>query len=148
MHSSIWLDLLILVPVAGALLAALVRKTEGRSYVVAVVTSSVELAITIVVTVLYNNHVAHAATFDFATRHVLSAPLGLAYDVALAGISVFMVLLTSIVVFLALLGARDQRREPAFVAWLLLLTSFTMGSFVAHDLLLFFIFFELTLVPS
>ncbi|NNN00622.1 MAG: NADH-quinone oxidoreductase subunit M [Acidimicrobiaceae bacterium] len=148
MHSSIWLDLLILVPVAGALLAALVRKTEGRSYVVAVVTSSVELAITIVVTVLYNNHVAHAATFDFATRHVLSAPLGLAYDVALDGISLFMVLLTSIVVFLALLGARDQRREPAFVAWLLLLTSFTMGSFVAHDLLLFFIFFELTLVPS
>jgi NADH-quinone oxidoreductase subunit M len=148
MHSSIWLDLLLVVPLLGALLAALVRKTEGRSYGVAVVTSGVELALSIVVTLLYNNHVAHASTFDFATRHVLSAPFGLAYDVAIDGISLFMVLLTSLVVFLALLGARDRRREPTFVAWLLLLTSFTMGSFVAHDLLEFFIFFELTLIPS
>ena len=148
MHSSLWLDLLLVVPLVGALLAALVRRTEGRSYAVAVVTSGVELVLSIVVTLLYNNHVANASTFDFATRHVLSAPFGLAYDVAIDGISVFMVLLTSLVVFLALLGARDKRREPAFVAWLLLLTSFTMGSFIAHDLLEFFIFFELTLIPS
>ena len=148
MHSSLWLDLLLVVPLVGALVAMLVRRTDGAAYVVAVVTSSVELVLTVVITFMYNNHVANASTFDFATRHVLSAPFGLAYDVALDGISLFMVLLTSIVVFLALLGARDKRREPAFVAWLLLLTSFTMGSFLAHDLLLFFIFFELTLVPS
>jgi len=148
MHSSLWLTLLLLVPLVGAALAALVRKVDGRSYAVAVATSGVELVVSIVVTLLYNNHVAHAATFDFATRHVLAAPFGLAYDVAVDGISLFMVLLTSLVVFLALLGARDQRREPAFVAWLLLLTSFTMGSFVSHDLLEFFIFFELTLIPS
>jgi len=148
MHSSIWLTLLLAVPLVGALLGALVRKVEGRAYAVAVATSGVELVLSIVVAVLYNNHVPHASTFDFATRHVLSAPFGLAYDVAVDGISLFMVLLTSLVVFLALLGARDKRREPAFVAWLLLLTSFTMGSFVAHDLLEFFIFFELTLIPS
>ncbi len=147
MHSSLWLTLLLLVPVAGALVAALVAKREGRSYVVAVVTASVEMALTLVVMVLYNNHVAGAQTFDFAGRFVLAAPFGLAYDVALDGISLLMVALTSLVVLLALLGARDRRREPAFVAWLLLLTSFTMGSFVAHDLLEFFIFFELTLIP-
>jgi len=148
MHSSLWITLLLLVPLVGAALAALVRTVEGRSYAVAVATSGVELVLSIIVTLLYNNHVPHAATFDFATRHVLAAPFGLAYDVAVDGISVFMVLLTSLVVFLALIGARDKRREPAFVAWLLLLTSFTMGSFVSHDLLEFFIFFELTLIPS
>jgi NADH-quinone oxidoreductase subunit M len=147
MHSSLWLTLLLVVPAAGALLAMLVRKTEGRSYVVAVATASVEMVLTVLVVVLYNNHLAGAQTFDFASRHVLSAPIGLAYDVALDGISLFMVALTSIVVLLALLGARDRRREASFVAWLLLLTSFTMGSFVAHDLLEFFIFFELTLIP-
>lgn len=147
MHSSTWLTLLIVVPLVGALGAALVQKTPGRAYVVALVTSVVEMVLAIVVAVLYNHHVPHAQTFDFATRHVLSVPFGLAYDVALDGISLLMVVLTALTVLLALLGARDRRQEPAFVAWLLLLTSFTMGSFLAHDLLLFFIFFELTLVP-
>ena len=83
MHSSIWLTLLIVVPLAGALGAALAQKVDGarlrggrrdlgrrtgRSR-----SSS---------PCLYNAHVAGAQTFDFATRHVLSAPFGLAYDVA------------------------------------------------------------------
>ncbi|HUX05296.1 MAG TPA: NADH-quinone oxidoreductase subunit M [Acidimicrobiales bacterium] len=148
MHSSLWLTLLIVVPLVGAPVAALVRTREGGAYLVGVVTASVELVLTLVVMFLYNNHIPGAQTFDFAGRWVLAAPFGLAYDVALDGISLLMVGLTSLVVLLALLGARDKRREPAFVAWLLLLTSFTMGSFVAHDLFEFFIFFELTLVPS
>jgi NADH-quinone oxidoreductase subunit M len=148
MHSSVWLTLLIVVPLVGALGAMVTRKIPGRAYVVAVVTASVEMALTLVIAVLYNNRVAGAQTFDFASRHVLSAPFGLAYDVALDGISLFMVVLCALVLLLALLGARDQRREGQFVAWLLLLTSFTMGSFVAHDFLEFFIFFELTLVPT
>ncbi len=147
MHSSLWLAALILVPLVGALLAAGARKTEGRAYRVAVAAASLEVALSLVVAVLYNAHVAGAGTFDFYTRHVLAAPFGLAYDVAVDGISLLMVVLTSLVLLLALLGARDRRREPAFVAWLLLLTCFTMGSFVAHDLLEFFIFFELTLIP-
>ena len=148
MHSSLWLTLLIVVPLAGALGSMLTRKIEGRAYAVAVVAASVEMVLTLVIAVLYNNHIAGAQTFDFATRHVLSAPFGLAYDVALDGISLFMVVLCALVLLLALLGARDKRREGEFVSWLLLLTSFTMGSFVAHDFLEFFIFFELTLVPT
>jgi NADH-quinone oxidoreductase subunit M len=147
-HSSWWLSLLILVPVAGALAAVAARRRPGAAYAAGVVTAAVETALTAVVVILYNYKIAGAQTFDFASRHVLAAPFGLAYDVAVDGISLFMVALTSITVLLALLGARDRRREPSFVAWLLLLTSFTMGSFVAHDLLEFFIFFELTLVPS
>ncbi|MHB1088105.1 MAG: complex I subunit 4 family protein, partial [Acidimicrobiales bacterium] len=148
MHSSLWLSALLVVPVLGAVLAALVRKREGQAYAVAVVASSVEFVLTVIIAFLYNSHVAHAQTFDFASRHVLSAPFGLAYDVAIDGISLFLVVLTAFVVLIALLGARDRRREPAFVSWLLLLTALTMGSFIAHDVLEFFIFFELTLVPS
>ena len=148
MHSSAYLDFLIVVPLMGAVLAALVRKTPGLAYAVAVATSIVELLLAVTVALLYNPHVKDAGTWDFATRHVLSAPLGLAYDVALDGISVLMVVLTALVLFLALLGARDRRREAAFVGWLLALSSFTMASFLSHDVLEFFIFFELTLVPS
>jgi NADH-quinone oxidoreductase subunit M len=148
MHSSIYLAVLIVVPLVGALVAVLVRKTEGASYVVGVATAVIEFAMSVVVAVLYNNHLKGAGTFDFMSRHVLSAPLGLAYDVALDGISLVMVILTALVLALALLGARERRREASFIAWMLLLTSFTMASFVSHDVLEFFIFFELTLVPS
>ena len=79
MHSSLWLSALLVVPLLGSLGAMLVRKREGRSYAVAVVAASVEVVLGIVVFFLYNNHIAHAQTFDFASRHVLSAPLGLAY---------------------------------------------------------------------
>lgn len=147
MHSSLWLSALLVVPLLGAAGAAFGRSKQGLSYAIAVASAAVEMAIGVVIFLLYNAHVAGAQTFDFATRYVLSAPFGLAYDVALDGISLFMVELTAIVVLLALLGGRDRRREPSFVSWLLILTSFTMGSFVAHDLLEFFIFFELTLVP-
>ena len=147
MHSSLWLAALLVVPLLGSIGALLARGKTGLSYAIAVVSASVEMALGVVIFFLYNSHVKGAQTFDFATRHVLSAPFGLAYDVALDGISLFMVELTAIVVLLALLGGRDKRREPSFVAWLLILTSLTMGSFVAHDLLEFFVFFELTLVP-
>jgi NADH-quinone oxidoreductase subunit M len=147
-HSSVWLDVLVAVPFVGSLVAGALRQREGAAYLCAVATSGVLMVLTVVVAVLYNGRVAGAQTFDFAARHVLSAPFGLAWDVALDGISLLMIVLTSLVLLVALVGARDRRREPAFVAWLLMLTSFVMGSFVAHDLLQFFIFFELTLVPS
>jgi NADH-quinone oxidoreductase subunit M len=148
MHSSFWITALLVVPLLGALAATSLRARDGAAHLAGVVTASVELVLSVIVTVLYNGHVAGAQTFDFASRHVVAAPFGLAYDVAIDGISLFLVGLTSLVVLLALLGARDTRREPSFVGWLLLLEFATMGSFVAHDLLLFFIFFELTLVPS
>jgi NADH-quinone oxidoreductase subunit M len=49
---------------------------------------------------------------------------------------------------LTILGARAKRDPRSFVAWLLLLEAACLGSFVSLDLILFFVFFELTLVPS
>lgn len=148
MHSSIYLTLLLAVPLAGAAVVALWHKNAPRAYAVGFVTAVLEAVLAGIVSVLYNPHVTGAHTFDFATRHVLAAPFGLAYDVALDGISLLMVVLAALLLVLSIWGARDRRREPAFVVWLLLLTSFTMGSFLSRDLLEFFIFFELTLVPS
>jgi len=148
MHSSLWVELLLLVPVLGAALSVALRNKPNLSYRVGVVTAAIELLLSLIVAILYNPHIANASTFDFAARYVISAPFGLAHDVAIDGISVFLVVLASLVTLLALLGARDERRESTFVAWLLLLTTCTVGSFVAHDFLEFFVFFELTLIPS
>ncbi len=147
MHSSLFLSGLLLLPALGAVVALLVRKQEGRSYVVAVATAFLELVLSVVVAFTYNAHVANAQGFDFAYSHVLSPVLGIAYSVAADGISVWMVVLSALTVLIALLAARDRRRESAYVAWQLLLLAVTVGCFVAHDLLEFFIFFELILIP-
>jgi len=134
-------------PVLGALLARSQRQVEGRVYAISVATAGLETVLSLVVAVLYKSNLANAQGFDFAYRRVLSAPLGLSYDVAIDGISLWLVVLTALTVFVALLGARDRRRESSYVTWQLLLLSVTMGCFVAHDLLEFFVFFELILVP-
>ena len=148
MHSSLWLTALLVVPLLGALVAMVWRGRDGRSYLVAVATAATELVLSLIVAGLYNSAIPGAAGFDFAYRTVLSAPLGFSYDVAIDGISLWMVVLTALTVLIALLGARDTRREAAYVSWQLVLLATTMGCFLTHDLLQFFLFFELVLVPS
>ena len=46
-----------------------------------------------------------------------------------------------------MLAARARRDPRSFVAWMLLLEAGCLGSFVSLDLIMFFLFFELTLVP-
>ncbi len=74
---------------------------------------------------------------------------GARFTLGVDGISLFMVLLTVFVVPLSVLGSWTQVRERAnsYYALLLALTTGIIGVFVAMDLLLFYIFWELMLVP-
>jgi len=77
------------------------------------------------------------------------AAWGVNYSLGLDGISLFMVILTTFTTPLAVLGSFNyiKQRERAFYALMLLLEAGTVGVFVATDLFLFYVFFELTLVP-
>jgi NADH-quinone oxidoreductase subunit M len=74
---------------------------------------------------------------------------GVHYALGVDGISLFMVLLTTLTMPLAILGSFRyiREREKAFYALMLLLQMGIVGVFVAMDLFLFYVFFELTLVP-
>ena len=73
--------------------------------------------------------------------------LGICWFVGVDGISLFLVLLSA-VLFPIVLGARAQQDPRTFMAWMLLLEAACIGSFISLDLILFFLFFELTLVPA
>ena len=77
------------------------------------------------------------------------APWGVSYSLGLDGISLFMVMLTTFSTLVAVVGAFRYvvRRERAFYALMLLLEGAVIGVFTATDVLLFYVFFELTLVP-
>jgi NADH-quinone oxidoreductase subunit M len=74
---------------------------------------------------------------------------GIHYALGVDGISLFMVLLTTFITPVAILGSFNyiREKERAFYALMLLLQTGVVGVFLATDLFLFYCFFELTLVP-
>jgi NADH-quinone oxidoreductase subunit M len=74
---------------------------------------------------------------------------GIYYRIGLDGISLFMVLLTTLLLPLSILGSWTyiQTREKAYYAMLLALTSGVVGVFVAMDMFLFYVFWEMMLIP-
>ncbi len=76
--------------------------------------------------------------------------IGLKYAVGLDGINVWMVVIAALLTPLAIFAARTQKgdNQQGFYALLLLVSASTIGAFVSIDLLLFYVFFELTLIPT
>ncbi|MDP3909312.1 MAG: NADH-quinone oxidoreductase subunit M [Gemmatimonadales bacterium] len=73
---------------------------------------------------------------------------GIRYTVGVDGISLFMVLLTTFLMPLSVLGSWNiPRRQPAFFGLLLILTTGMIGVFVSLDLFLFYVMWEVMLIP-
>src|SRR5437764_8745068 len=74
---------------------------------------------------------------------------GIHYAVGVDGISLFMILLTTVLVPLSILGSYTYitTRERAFYALMLVLTSGMIGVFVALDLFLFYVMWDVMLIP-
>jgi NADH-quinone oxidoreductase subunit M len=74
---------------------------------------------------------------------------GISYRLGLDGISLFMVLLTTLLLPLMVLGSWTyiRRNERGFYASLLALTTGVVGVFVALDMFLFYVFWEMMLIP-
>jgi len=75
--------------------------------------------------------------------------LGVDYSLGIDGLNVFLVLLTALVWLggTAFAALREQERPHLFFLMMLLGETATLGAFVAQDLLLFVLFFDLMLVP-
>lgn len=76
--------------------------------------------------------------------------LGAAFSVGVDGMSLVMVVMTVLLMPLALLGSWNnvRRQTPSFGAFVLLLTSGLVGVFVSLDLMLFYVTWELMLIPT
>ena len=86
--------------------------------------------------------------FQFAEHASWTPALGISYSLAVDGIGMAMFLLTGIIIFtgcLASWGVEHRVRE--FYALLLLLTSGVFGVFAARDLFVFFMFYEVAVLP-
>src|SRR3972149_6347240 len=85
---------------------------------------------------------------QFPERYQWIPPIDAFYYLAVDGLSLPMVVLTGLLGFLAVLVSwKIELRPKEYFAWLLLLETGILGVFTAQDLLLFFLFWEVELIP-
>lgn len=73
--------------------------------------------------------------------------LGISYFVGIDGISLWLVMLTTFILPFIILGSFSTIKDRAFYFHTLLLESLMLGSFLAMDAILFYVFFESSLIP-
>ena len=139
------LTTLVLLPAAGSLAVAVLseRRSEWIK-LVAILVSVFTGALS--VWVLSSFETADAG-FQFVSKHEWIKPWGISWHLGIDGISLFLVVLTGILFPLVILGVDPHHDHKRYLAWLLLLEAGMMGSFLSLDLFLFFVFFEIVLVP-
>lgn len=139
--------LLVLLPLAGAVIGAVLMPTAAMSRIWALVVSLATLG-TACMLVGHNAEWGTDATGQplISVASILNFSLSLRCD----GLSIWLVLLCTFVTPLVILAADEQIKNGGkwFYCWVLVLLGALLGAFTAADALLFYVFFELTLVPS
>jgi NADH-quinone oxidoreductase subunit M len=139
------LSALIAVPAVGALAVGLIPKARAELHrMVAVLFSAGTGALALYVLAAFDKS---DAGYQFEVNRTWIADFGIRWHLGVDGISLFLVVLTGLLFPLALLGTKPHHDQKSYYAWLLLLEAACLGVFVALDLFLFFVFFELVLVP-
>jgi len=138
------LNALLVLPLAGAL--AVLAAPAARAKHVALAVTLVEFLVSVGLWWAYDPGLS---TMQFRFWAAWIPAFGISYHVALDGISLFMVLLTTFTMPLAVLGSFNyiKERERGFYALMLVLTTGMLGVFVAVDLFLFYVFWEVMLIP-
>ena len=139
------LSTLVVLPAVGALLVALVPRSRGELHrLVALLSTGATTAMAVWLMAAFE---PGEAGYQFEVDRSWIADFGISWHVGVDGISLFLVVLTAVLFPIALLGAAPHRDAKSYYAWLLLLEAGCLGVFVALDLFMFFVMFEIVLVP-
>ena len=148
-HAFPYLTVLVLLPAGGSAAVAIVGSMPGiRRAVVewlGICVSLATLGLAIAVAALFSTT---TGGFQFEVFDNWAGSVGVHWQLGIDGISLFLVLLAGVLFPIVLAGARTRSDARSYVAWMLLLECACMGTFVSIDLILFFFFFELSLIPS
>lgn len=142
-----WLTAIVLLPLVAALLIPVLPDPEGKR--VRWYAFGVGLADLVLMCYAFWQHYnPRLDTFQLVETYPWIPQLGLNWAVSVDGLSVPLVLLAGLVTTLSILAAWQVDRKPRLFYFLLLvLYSAQIGVFVAQDLLLLFIIWELELIP-
>ena len=145
-----WLSVITFAPMIGVLFILLIRgnpEVEARNTrAVALWTSLITFAVSLGIWVKFDNAIVG---FQFEEKAVWMESLGLAYHLGVDGISMFFILLSTLLTVLCIaaswISITDRVKE--YMISFLVLETLMIGMFSALDLVLFYVFFEGVLIP-
>jgi NADH-quinone oxidoreductase subunit M len=140
------LSLILFFPVFAALVILFLPKDEAKLIRwTALLASLIPLALSIV---LWTNFQSEATGYQFVEKYTWYAAIGSSLHLGVDGLSLTMVLLTTLLTPIALLASFSiTDRVKAFMMLFLFLETGMLGVFMSVDLLIFFVFWEIGLVP-
>jgi NADH-quinone oxidoreductase subunit M len=140
------LALLIVLPTVGALVvAAIPKRHEGLLLPVGIAWSFLPLAVAGYV--LWEFTTGEAG-FQFTERILWFEPWDVSWNVGIDGISLFLVVLTAFLFPISLAASNAiTKHVKGYVASILLLETALFGAFLSLDLVIFFVFWEMVLIP-
>ena len=143
-HSVPWLTLLIFLPLAGAAAVFFVKDTSAR--LIALATTVTNLLVSLPLWWLFDAS-SDQMQFVEAARWIPS--LSINYRLGLDGISLPLVLMTTVLIPLCVLISWHSiaTRIQSFMAMLLIMEGAMIGVFCALDFVLFYVFWEAMLIP-
>uniref|UniRef100_B8HWR9 NAD(P)H-quinone oxidoreductase chain 4 n=1 Tax=Cyanothece sp. (strain PCC 7425 / ATCC 29141) TaxID=395961 RepID=B8HWR9_CYAP4 len=142
-----WLSAIILLPLVAALAIPFLPDRDGKQirwYALGVGIADFVL----MVYAFWTNYDPGITTFQMTEKYAWLPQIGLNWAVSVDGVSMPLVLLAGLVTTLAILAAWQVNHKPRLFYFLMLvLYAAQIGVFVAQDILLLFIMWELELVP-
>ncbi|GKU27572.1 NADH dehydrogenase subunit M [Clostridium folliculivorans] len=137
---------ILLAPIVGIILILFLNDTKHKEIkMISAVTTFISLLLSIITFVTYDKS---AGGLQFNETYNWIPALGINYSVGVDGLSLPMILLTSIVIFAGVFASwKMENRIKEFFIFLLLLVTGVLGVFISRDLFFFFIFFEIAVIP-
>ncbi|MFH0881439.1 MAG: NADH-quinone oxidoreductase subunit M [bacterium] len=143
---SFWLSAIIFIPLVGALLMLLLP--DGKSALLRGWALGVMIVGFLVSLPLFWMYDPNTADFQFIEKLAWIPSIGIQYHLGLDGISLLLVLLTTLLGPVVVFGSSGVTKhlKGYFISMLILQTGM-LGTFLALDLFLFYIFWEVMLIP-
>ncbi len=140
------LSVIVFMPVAGALFALLLPRGVAWGWGLAVALADLALALALI------PQTPLSGGYAFVERMNWLPELGISYSLGVDGLSLFLVSLNALIALVALIASRPQAqsgdRIRVYIALMLLLAGSMQGVFLATNVFLFYIFWELMLIPA
>lgn len=144
------LSLITFLPLAGAILLALLRGEESsvslRARIIALTVTTLTFILSLPVMLAFD---PASADFQFVEKQVWFESYGVSYHMGVDGISLFFVMLSTFLTPICILASWHSvtARVREYLIAFLLLETFMIGTFCALDAILFYLFFEGVLIP-
>ncbi|MCA9291108.1 MAG: NADH-quinone oxidoreductase subunit M [Phycisphaerales bacterium] len=140
-----WAALLILIPLAGAAAVAVAPARQAKWF--ALLGTVATLGYSVVLAAAFGHW--GDGGFGFQAQFTWLRTLGITFSLGADSVSMLLVLLTTVLMPLCVIGSFTaiHERLKEYYGWILALEAAMLGVFIARDIVLFYIAFEFTLVP-